>query len=499
MQRSVLLGAGAAIVIVGGALALRAVSHHEVTGQAAQAVDHELAELLAGAHVTHGPIVEDGLTGTATVHDLAVAQPDGQSWTAGTMVLSGVHTAALRDVFDPANYPNGHPAWTDRRKLLGDLTLNTVHISAKGDQPGDITIAKAELHGLSGRPFALPPTAQNRTTKAFATDAVMALAFDSERVTGLSVVAQGKDAFKLTMATAGADGYDLGKLASLDVKSLALDGSGGPKHTQVHAEIGAIGLKRVDTGGLLAALRSGDQSSALGGVTYGVGDGSDMALRVTPGPALAIHAMHAEQGAPGGTGIVEKHGTVTGMTLGIGDTALPASAAAEFAAFGMNSLTMDINASQRAQADGATEISQDIDLHDLGTLHLRAGFSGFVPPSGANLAPGAALAGLLATTVRHATIGWEDRSLTNRIFKVAAVEYHSTPEALRRGLAMPLLALGAVLPDQPDAADQITRFLNNPHQLTVTMSPPTPVTLNQVAQAPVTEQAHLLGVHIASQ
>ncbi len=498
MQRGLLLGAGAVILIAGGALALRAVSHHQVTGAAEQKVDHELAELLSGASITHGPIVEDGLTGTATVHDLAVARAGGESWTAATMVLSGVHAAALRDVFDPANYPNGHPAWTDRRKLLGDVTLNAVHVSAMGDQPGELTIEKAELHGLRGRPFALPPTAQNRAQPGFRADAALAFAYDSERITNLAVSVQGASPVKLSIASAGGGGYDSGKLAALDVASLRLDGSTGPKHTSVRLAVGALGLKGADATALLAAVPSGGASAALTKFNYGSAEGSDIALQASPGPALSIHDFHIRQGTPDSAGLSEAEGTLTGMTLGVGDMPISPSTAASIAAFGMNAITMDISASRTGHADGSTGFRDDLTLHDLGVLHLSGSLSGYVQPTGPSASPADALAALMGVTIQNATLVWDDRSLTGRVFKVVADESHTTPALVRAQLAIPLVALGVLLPEQPDAADQLTHFLDNPHQLTVTMNPPQKVTLGQVAQAPATQQAQLLGVHVSS-
>ncbi len=498
MQRGLLLGAGAIILIAGGALALRAVSHHQVTGAAEQKVDHELAELLSGASITHGPIVEDGLTGTATVHDLSVARADGESWTAATMVLSGVHAAALRDVFDPANYPNGHPAWTDRRKLLGDVTLNTVRVSMTGDQPGELTIGKAELHGLRGRPFAQPPTAQNRTQPGFAADAALAFAYDSERITNLAASMQETNPVKMTIASASGSGYDSGKLAALDVASLTLDGSTGPKHTPAHLTIGALGLKGADATALLAAIQAGGATSAFSKFSYGAADGSDIALQANPGPAISLHGFHIVQGAPDGAGASEAHGMLTGMTLGVGDMPIPPSTAASIAAFGMNAITMDINAARTSRADGSTGFHDDITLHDLGTLHLSGSFSGYVQPAGPAASPAAAIAGLMGTTIQQATLVWDDASLTSRIFKVVADQSHTTPALMRAQLAIPIVALSVMLPEQPDAADQLTRFLDNPHQLTITLNPPEKMTLGQVAQAPATQRAQLLGARIVS-
>ena len=499
MQRGLLLGAGAIVLIAGGALALRAVSHHQVTGAAEQKVDQELAELLSGASITHGPIVEDGLTGTATVHDLAVARPGGESWTAATMVLSGVHAAALRDVFDPAHYPNGHPAWTDRRKLLGDVTLNTVHVSIAGDQPGELTIGKAELHGLRGRPFALPPTAQNRGQPGFAADAALAFAYDSERITSLAVSEQGASPARMTIASVGGSGYDSGKLAALDVASMTLDGSTGPKHTPAHLSIGGLGLKGADATALLAAVQSGGAPAALSKFSYGSADGSDIALQASPGPALSIHDFHIVQGAADSAGASEAHGTLSGLTLGVGDMPVPPSTAANIAAFGMNAITMDITASRNGHADGSTGFREDVTLHDLGTLHLTGTVSGYVAPAGPSASPAAALAGLMGVTIQNATLAWDDASLTGRIFKVVAEQSHTTPALVRAQLAMPIVALSVLLPEQPDAADQLTHFLDNPRKLTITLNPPEKMTLGQVAAAPAAQRAQLLGVHVSSQ
>ncbi len=498
MQRGLLLGAGAIILIAGGALALRAVSHHQVTGAAEQKVDRELAELLSGASITHGPIVEDGLTGTATVHDLSVARAEGESWTAAKMVLSGVHADALRDVFDPANYPNGHPAWTDRRRLVGDVTLTNVRVSMTGDQPSELTMDKAELHGLRGRPFAQPPTQQNRAQPGFAADAALAFAYDSERVTNLAVSVQEESPVKLTIASAGGSGYDSGKLAALDVKSLALDGTMGPKHTPAHLTIGALGLKGADASALLAAVQSGGASNALTKFSYGAADGSDIALHASPGPAISIHDFHIVQGAQDSAGATEGHGTLTAMTLGVGDMPVPPSTAESIAAFGMNAITMDIAAARTGHADGSTGFREDITLHDLGTLHASGSFSGFVQPAGPSASPAAAIAGLMGTTIQNATLVWEDHSLTNRIFKVVAGQSHTTPALIRAQLAIPIVALSVLLPEQPDAADQLTRFLDNPQRLTVTLNPPQKMTLGEVAQAPATQRAQLLGVQINS-
>ena len=53
-----------------------------------------------------------------------------------------------------------------------------------------------------------------------------------------------------------------------------------------------------------------------------------------------------------------------------------------------------------------------------------------------------------------------------------------------------------MVPNQPDAADQLTSFLNHPGTLTITMIPPQKTTLAQIALAPVPARAQMLGFHI---
>jgi hypothetical protein len=106
------------------------------------------------------------------------------------------------------------------------------------------------------------------------------------------------------------------------------------------------------------------------------------------------------------------------------------------------------------------------------------------------------MAALLSTKLERATLSWDDASLTDRIFKVAAAQGHTTPELVRSQLAVPILALGVLVPDQPDVADQLTAFLDHPHNLTVVLKPAAPISLGEVARAPATDRAHLLGLHV---
>jgi hypothetical protein len=100
------------------------------------------------------------------------------------------------------------------------------------------------------------------------------------------------------------------------------------------------------------------------------------------------------------------------------------------------------------------------------------------------------------TKLIAADIRWDDASLAGRLFKVAAAQTGKSEQELRATIAMSLLGIAAVLPDQPDAADQINAFLDGRHSLEITLAPPAPVRLGDLASVPVPDKAHVLGVKI---
>ena len=278
-----------------------------------------------------------------------------------------------------------------------------------------------------------------------------------------------------------------------------MDSDGKPRGTPVHMTLAGFDLKTADLRGVLEAIRQAGHADrgTLGKVSYESFNLSDMALDVVSGPRLALQDLHATQtgSGPAGSGPSSGKGSLHGLSLALGQTAVPPSAAASLAAFGMNAITLDIDAASTTQPGGSADVSEDIVMRDLGTLRLKGHFSGY---DAARSTPAQPLAAVLDTTLDNASVVFEDHSLTNRLLAVAAAQTHSTPDVVRAQLAMPVLTLGLMLPGQPDAADQVTNFVNHPGTLTVTMTPPQKTTLAQVAQAPVPARAQMLGLHITS-
>ncbi len=496
MQQRVVLGAVALVVVVVGATVVRKAGRHEAGRVADQGIQALLENLPPGYAIQHGAVDYNPLTSTATIHDVRIAREGRVSWAADTVTLSSADANALRDVFDPAAYPNGKPAWTGRRLLLSDAAANGVHASVYGPNKLDYTIGSVTLHRLSGRPFLLPPTPENRAKPEFGADAGLALAADSVVETDTVISGGGDSDAKVTIASIEASNYDGGKLGSFLVKTVALDAK-DKRGAPVHATLESFSVKDADATRVLHAVQQQDTTKqALSLTAYGSFDLSRLEANLGGNTAFQVKDFHAEQGEPDSDGVRTGHAALHGMTIALAaGAALPPRSEEAIAAFGMRSITMDIDGGGRGKAGGESEFTEDVMLHDLGTLHLKGAFEGYVAPLGNSTAP-AAMAALLSTKLERATLSWDDASLTDRIFKVAAAQGHTTPELVRSQLAVPILALGVLVPDQPDVADQLTAFLDHPHNLTVVLKPAAPISLGEVARAPATDRAHLLGLHV---
>ena len=496
MQRRALLATAAILLVAVGFVAVRSV----VSRQAGQAVDQNVnafvATLPPGYAVRHGAVSANPITSALTLHDVVVTKNGATLGTAGTVTVSGADQQALHDVFDPAGYPNGKPAWTGRRLLIADASADNVHLTLP-ERSGDLTIRSVSLHRLSGRPFMAPPTPENRARPEFLADAALALAVDTLQEHDLAVASQAgrHDTFKVG-STAVSD-YDGGKTGSLAIKDMSLDADDKPQGRSVHVAASAFDLKALDMRAALEAVRQMGhaESGQFGKTGYDSGDLSGVAISVEGGPQITLHDAHASQAlsdkAPS-SGQVWAHG----LTLALGQTPVLPSYAAALTAFGMKALTLDIDAATRMNPGGRTgEVREDIVLHDLATLHLQGAFSGY---DKARASPAQPLAAILATTIDHASVVYEDHSLVGRLIGVAAAQSHTSPEIVRAQLAMPVVSLGMMIPDQQDAADQLTNFLNHPGTLTITMTPPQHTTVADIAAAPLPARAHLLGVHITA-
>jgi len=498
MRRN-LIGVVVVVVLAGVFLAVRFGGRHE----ARATLDQLLANLPPGLTATHGATDYDGLTDTMTIHDLVLNRDGRKVGSAGLVVAKGAHIEALRAVFDPDAYPDGKPAWTDRRVLLGHLDVQSVRIEPTAPDAPPVLIRHAVIDQLSGRPFIRPPTPPNRSAADFQADVARALAVSVIDVEGMDVTREGQG--HLGVSSVGLNGYDAGKLGGLHIEGIEVSAPQAKRPVSFSlAKIAIAGADFRSVVGALAASAGQDPAArqraffaAYPASQVGQFDLDGLAFKIAPGPRVELASFHS-QGSRQADGSATGSAALRGLSVAADDSVMPEATHAMMQRFGSDRVVLDEDTEASwTEATKHLELSRlDLTARDLGVLHFTASLDG-IDREGMR-APDALsrAAALMRTVIVHAALSFDDRSLVGRVIGVLAMQQNSTPEQVRAEAAMPLMGLAMLLPDEPDAAAQISAFLEHPHSLRISLDPPAPVSLAAVAAAPMTQRAHMLGLKI---
>jgi hypothetical protein len=499
MMRRNLIGVLVVLVIAAAVLAFRIGGRHEVRAT----LDQMLATLPPGTTATHGATDYNPITDTLTIHDLVLNHDGRKFGSAGLVVAQSAHIEAIRAVFDPDAYPDGKPAWTDRRALLGHLDIQSLRIES--GQPGSppLLIRHATLDTVAGRPFIRPPTPPNRSAADFQADAARAVTFHLVTLEGIDLSRDGQGHFGVSSASL--TDYDSGQLGDGRIEGVEISVPQGSR--PVSFSLAKIAIGSVDLRSVVAALgaSAGQDPAARGRAVAGAFSGAHggrfdldgMALKITPGPRIDLASFHS-QSVLKADGAAVGSGALHGLSVAAEDSVMPPATRDMMQRFGADRVVLDEDGEGTSNpATRHFDLSRlDLALHDLCTLHLTASLDG-IDREGLRATDikvrGAAI---MQIVIDHAALSFDDKSLVGRVIGVLAMQQNSTPEAVRAQAAMPLAALSMLLPDEPDAAAQITAFLDHPHNLRITLDPPTPVSLAQVAAAPMQSRAHMLGLKI---
>jgi hypothetical protein len=320
-----------------------------------------------------------------------------------------------------------------------------------------------------------PPTLDDqKLTIRLAAAAMLSVDIDSQRADGIAskvaVPATGaQPAGLLTMAYERLEGggVELGVIASAEASNITFD-----QGSQGGGSIAKLSLSKLDVRSASIALLSGKEfsDSLLNGVSFGriAYEGIDF-----HGPSLApvklglleITNIAFDNGVPISGGFA-----LSGLKLAkaqltkpetakmldqIGVDTLSVSAGAQF--------RWDLAAKSMQLKDGTFKVDE------LGTVDFSATGTGAEP--GAQLINNVALA--------QGVIHYQDASLFDRVLKAKATEAGTTPDKLRAQLIGSLQVMAAALGNSPavtEAIASITGFMTNPKGLTVTLTPPTPIT-----------------------
>ena len=535
MDRRILLGGGiivAALAVVGIRMAVN-------TG-AKSGLDDALNHLPPGFTATHGPVTYNAITGEATVRDLTLAKNGTRIFAAGNVAVSGIgamdasgtpkhigsvvlHDASggpyqhidridltglslanLRDVMDPAAYPGGKPAWTDKRPILDHLVVHGLSGTQATPAPANVppgtpggearfAAGTITVNGLRMSQLPAPPDlAGNPAMVSVAIEQSMAQ--DSGTLKDMTITVTGLAPATIQIASGATGHFDSGRVDTMSLTGFTMT-TGKPAGT---ATLAGMSLHGMDFSRMLAIMPAvlADPGKPHPEILNGMHvDGGEMhGLRVDypNGPLVTIDAMNGGSTAPGVGNF-----TMHALTVQTSNRPLQPSARAALDSFGMADFTTDLS-----EAGGYDAASQkftlkhcDIDVHGLGVLHGSFELSGLAPTP--MTTPAAIQEAVQAAKLDALSLRWDDASLTGRLMKMTAAKQGVSVQQVRASLAMPLASLPMLMPQQPDVAQQVNAFLDGQHSLTITLTPPVPVNLADWKSTPVPAKAALLGARIS--
>jgi hypothetical protein len=530
-------------VVIGGgivAVAVVAVGVRMASNSGAKAgLDDVLAHLPPGFTATHGPVTYNALSGAATVRDLVLSKDGKILMSAGDVAVSGIgaqdatgtpehigevvlHDASagayhhiaridltglslstLRQVMDPAAYPGGKPAWTDKRPVLDHAEIHGVGGEQASPSLGQgqtidtsFSLGTMTMDGLRLSQLPAPPDYHAPPLVLIAA-IEQSMSQESSTLKDMRFSATGPSPVQGRIARASSTHFDGGKVESMSIDDMSFSTT-KPDGTVTLAGMSAHGFDMSKLLPLLPVIAADPKTPHPELVNALHVDGGEMhGLKADypDGPLVTIDSIAAAAGSGG----APFGGTFTIRALAVKTAGRPLKPSTRqgLTDFGMADFTTDLDeAGGLDQATGQLTIKHcDIDFHDLGILHITLTMTGI--PQGQVTTEPQIQAAMAQARLVAAAVKWDDQSLTTRVMKMAAAKQGITPDQLRAGLALPLASLPIFLPDQPDAATQVNAFLDGHHSIGVTLNPPVPVSLAQLQASPPQEKAALLGVRIS--
>jgi hypothetical protein len=532
MDRRVVIGGGvvaAALVVVGVRLA--------VNSGAKTGLDDALSHLPPGFTATHGAVTYSALTGEARVRDVAIFKDGVRLLAAGDVVVSGIgaqdesgtpkrigevvlHDAAagpyrhiaridltglslatLRQVMDATAYPGGKPAWTDKRPILDHAEAHGIegaqHRPGSGRVPPvDVTytVASVTIDGVRLSQLASPPDF-TLPAPVFAAAIEQNMAFASSEVHDVGFTATGMTTVHGHLGRGAHGSFDAGVISRFSIDDLTMS-TEKPAGTIAVAGFSGHGFdisRLLQFMPVIVAEPGKPHPEIFGAMHLDGAELHGLSIDYPSGPLVTIDTMSGASGPASGASSFAMHA----LTVKTSGRPVKPGTRAALDQFGMADFTTDLTeAASYDPASGRLSIRQcDVDFHNLGTLHYTMDLTGVT--RGTMQTPQQVQAAVLQARLVDASLKWDDGSLLGRLLKMAAAKRGLTIEQLRAGFAIPLASLPMLMPEQPDAAAQVTAFLDGQHSLSITLNPPAPVSLLQFQSTPPQERAALLGAHVS--
>ncbi len=205
------------------------------------------------------PLPAESGSGTPAVHAVGHSE-------IGHLHISDIDIAALHDVFDPAAYPGGKPAWTDNRVVIGQIDAtqmsDTISWPVKGGAivTGNDTVATVRVVGIGLHPLPIVPrTGLDRARWQLALTPILHVASSTMTSYAITVSQTGTDFnVRATIAGTSARDYAGGLISAINLDGLAINFRSVPVRMQI--TLPHIAVTGMDLRPITAVLANPDQA-----------------------------------------------------------------------------------------------------------------------------------------------------------------------------------------------------------------------------------------------
>jgi hypothetical protein len=443
--------------------------------------DNEGATLtaLSVADYDDGYIREASATGFADSHGNRIA-----SATAHAIDLGGLDV-----VFDTGRYGPGAQHWSAPRPLIGHADITGLQSQDKGSS---VTVEGLTLDGFAARPFNRAPNTAYVKTAAFLRDAATAISVGSAAIAGMQYRDQ-ETHVSGKLNTLSLSGYAEGVLGQASLEGLAVSDADRMEASVGHFQINGLTAKPLlreetadSTEGFIAAARSGGVHAARLALAQ---------VSVTPAKSRPITLDSVEQTTTG-SGLISFKLKLRGLSI----PAEPKLELVDYVArLGIDPLVLDLDEAGTYDAAGRTVTIAPMVLtaRGLASLSLSAQLTN-VPEDVPQKKLGLAAFGSMG--IGPFTVRFTNDSLVQRIIALEARQSNKSPADVTDAAKLAAsFAAAAAVPEQPDAGQQVAAFVADPHVLTITATPASPVPLSAFSGSTVDTAKAALNLHLTAE
>jgi len=392
--------------------------------------------------------------------------------------------------------PAGQAAAADTPPMQG-LSLSGVKTRSEQIE------TSAERISLTGLKSPLPPVAlDSAATPEAMTAWLAAFTLDKAEIAGVDVRAVAGNKEHTSLHRIAVENIGPGRVGAITLEALAVEAKDGqmklgsatlagvtyrPRSAKARVSAAALGLPNYDW----MPGRVFFERFAVGDVTVNVPNATVVTLK-------DVHATMAGS-------IVQ----ATAFDLQLNEFSVdlskvpPSPLGVSPADLGISNLVVNVDV--KSTYDPATKVMEipryAFVLPKLGSLTMAASLGDLVYDDTSD-DPMVAMQRILAATLRHFEIRYDDDSLASRLFQLAAKQGKSDVETVRTGVIAQLEQQKAAMEQSPEIAamlDVIIAFLKEPHTITVVVAPPNPLPLATFATLSKTDPSEvpkLLGLSI---